>query len=115
MKPAIVGIMISNPDGNLVVSMIRSGQRRVKRLISRNRSVLVLVDSGDTGRKHLDQAREYSKELGDLKSDIKRVNAMLVIAALRSADIPTHSQPFENEAEARSFLRRMKQPSAAVV
>lgn len=115
MKPVSVGVTISSPDGNLDVSKIRSSQVSVKRLVSRGKSVLVIVDSGETGRKHFDQAREYSKELADLKSDIQRVNAMLVIAALRSAAIPTHSQPFDNEAEARSFIRKMKQPTAAVV
>ena len=104
MEPVTVGITISSHDGELDVSNIRSRQMSVKRLLSRRKSVLVLVDSGETGRKHFDQAREYSEELGDLKSDIQRVNAMLVIAALRAADIPTPSQPFDNEAEARSFI-----------
>ena len=115
MKLVTIRVVISDPEGNLDLSKIRAAQMSVERLVSSRKSVLVLVDSGNTGRTHLDQAREYSKNLQDLKRDIRRVNATLVISALRSADIPTHSEPFENDAEASSFLRKIKQPTAAVV
>ncbi len=115
MKMVVVRISVSTDSSELDVSKIRLAQRQIKKLASGGKSILVLVDSGDTGREHFEVAKRYSKDLKGLKAEIRKINAMLVIAALRSVGIPTHSLPLESPGKARAFLEKVREPTAAVV
>ncbi len=115
MKPiVIVRIGVSTDGEELDISEIRPAQTRVKRLVASGNSTLVVVNSDDTCGAHLDVASKYSRDLKNLKLEIGRMNAMLVISALRSAGIPTHVFPIEGPRGAESFLKRAREPTAAV-
>jgi hypothetical protein len=115
MRTVAVKVTVSGSTRELDIGEIRRAQTSVKQLVAGGESVLVLIESSNIGKEHLEQARRYSSDVRDIKKEIRRANAMLVIAALRSAKIPTHSQPFENPGRARSFLAKMRAPTAAVV
>jgi uridylate kinase len=115
MKPVVVvRVKVSTDREELDISQIRSAQTRIKRLVASGKSALVVVDSNDTCRMHLDVAKKYSRDLKSVRSEIGRINAMLVISALRSAGIPTHVFPIEGARGAESFLVRVRDPTAAV-
>lgn len=105
MKPVTVDVEISDSLGNLDPGKLKSAQRKVRDLVSKGVPVLVTVEQGETGKVHLKQARKYSKDVSDLKREIRRTNALLVISALRAVKVPTHTQPFDSVKEAEEFLK----------
>ena len=113
MNPVTLSVEISDENGTLDPKRVRSAQRRVRDLVSNGRPVLVTVEQGKTGKVHLERARRYSRDASDLRKEIRKTNALLVISALRAARIPTHTQPFESQRRAKEFLKR--NTAAAVV
>src|SRR5208283_5776488 len=96
MNPVTVNIQISGDAGNLDPKKLRSAQRKVRDLISMKRPVIVTVEQGKVGNNYLEIAKKYSRDLRDLKKEIRKTNCLLVIATLRAANIPTHMQPFDS-------------------
>ena len=115
MKTVEVRVKVSVDGEGLDVSQITSTRRDVAMLISSENSVLVFVDSDDTCGEHLEVAKHYSHDLASLNSEIGRINAMLLISALRSKGIPTHNFPLESASKARKVLQRIMEPTAVVV
>ena len=113
MNPVTVSVQISDDAGKLDPKKLRAAQRKVRDLVSKRRPVIVTVEQGKAGNNYLEIAKEYSKDLKDLKNEIRKTNCLLVIATLRAANIPTHMRPFQSMNEAKTFLKN--KIAAAVV
>ena len=113
MNPVTVSVQISDDAGKLDPKKLRSAQRKVRDLVSKKRAVIVTVEQGKAANTYLEIAKEYSKDLGDLKKEIRKTNCLLVITALRAANVPTHTQPFDSINKAKTFLKN--KIAAAVV
>jgi hypothetical protein len=113
MNPVTVNVQISDESGKLDQKKLRSAQRMVRDLISKKRPVIVTVEQGKVGNSYLEHAKKYSKNVDDVKREIRKTNCLLVIATLRAANVPTHTQPFDSEKKAKTFLKN--KIAAAVV
>ncbi|MGA2874583.1 MAG: hypothetical protein ABSE82_03495 [Nitrososphaerales archaeon] len=113
MNPVTVSVQISDDIGKLDPKKLRSAQRKVRDLISKKRPVIVTVEQGKAGNNYLEIARRYSRDVSDVKREIRKTNCLLVITALRAAKVPTHTQPFQSTDRAKAFLNN--KIAAAVV
>ena len=114
MNPASIEVTVAGENGELDLKSIRSAQRSVRKLVSNGQSVLVKVNSGGAGKMHLEYARKYSRSVQDVKKEIAKTNGLLVITALRSVKVPTHTSVFADKRKALAFLKKKGIPRAAV-
>ncbi len=113
MNPVTVNVEISDASGKLYPKRLRSAQRKVRDLVSRGRPVIVTVDQGKAGANYIEQAKKYSKDVSDVRREVRRTNSLLVITALRAARVPTHTRPLDSTRSAKAFLKN--KIAAAVV
>ncbi len=74
-------------------------------LISKKRPVIVIVEQGKMGNNYLEIAKKYFNDVNDVRKEIRKTNCLLVVATLRAAKVPTHTQPFDSEKKAMTFLK----------
>jgi len=115
MNPVSIEVTIAGENGELDLLRIRSTQRQVRNLVSKGRSVLVRVNSGGSGKTQLEYAKRYARNVQDVRKAIRKTNCLLLIAALRSVKVPTHTSAFDDKRKAIAFLKKKGIPRAAVV
>lgn len=108
VKTAIQGTEITADLGQLYAAV-----NDVRNLASNGKRVLVHLDS-KLGAEHVSQALNYSKNVRDVKKQIRRINGVLLIALLRTAKVPTHTGPFVDKKSAISYMKGMKHTPVAV-
>ncbi len=115
MKPVLVSVTITDENGTLVTESLLSCRTKVLEIVSGGGSALIVVNAPQAASAHLECAKKYSKNLKDLKDEIKKANCLLVISALRAGGVPTHVKPLDSERKARKFLEKEERPLACVV
>jgi len=115
MNPVSIEVTVTAENGELDLKRIRSAQRQVRKLVSKGQSVLVRVYSGGSGKNQLVYAKKYAQNLQDVRKAIRKTNCLLLIAALRSVKVPTHTSAFDDKRKAIAFLKKKGIPRAAVV
>jgi hypothetical protein len=113
MNLALVETTIRGDDVRVCSARLRAVLNDVEELTSRGKRVLLHLDSS-LGDDHLSKARTYSKNIRDIKEQIRYANGKLLIALLRSANVPTHSEPLADKKGAATCLVRMKYAKACV-
>ncbi|MHB1868586.1 MAG: hypothetical protein ACYCPP_06525 [Nitrososphaerales archaeon] len=110
-----IEVTIAGEKGELDLKRISSAQRQVRNLVSKGQSVLVKINSGGSGKTQLEYAKKYTGNVQDVRKAIRKTNCLLMIAALRSAKVPTHTSAFDDKRKATAFLKKKGIPRAAVV
>ncbi len=113
MNPVVITVAVSDEAGRLDPVSLRIALEKTSNLTSKRIPVIVKLRHGNSGKIHLQEAKKYSNNLSSVRQRIRAASAFLVITALRTARVPTHTTAFENERMAKEFLK--KNMAAAVV
>ncbi|MGI0092089.1 MAG: hypothetical protein ACREBS_10300 [Nitrososphaerales archaeon] len=104
-----LGANVCGRDGKLYPIAIRSIARQFGDLVfSSGYSIAAVVGAGGAAKKHRHYVEKYARNAPDLDQvaiEASRVNALLLIAALRVLGVPTNPSPFESMKETLSYLR----------
>ena len=91
-----LGANICSKDGFFDLSAIRSITRQLGELASRGYHIAAVVGTGGAGKIPLEVASHYEndrRELDQVAMRVSRINAMVLIASLRSRSIPSFPLP----------------------
>jgi uridylate kinase len=110
-----LGATINKKDGSIDIEALKSIVAQCSLLVEKRFRMAAVVGAGGLGRAYLSSLRRFTQRREDIDSlgiNCSRVNALLLIDALRAFGVPTNLKPFESVGDVAKALNSDRYPLA---